>query len=162
MKIRLYNKSQDLDTIMDLFYRCVHEINASDYEEDELDAMAPKNMDHYHWESSLDKNHTIVAIEDDHIVGFGNIGQTGFLDRLYVDKDYLGRGIAGELAQHLEDYAKAKGNHIVNVYSPITAQKFFEKRGYDTIEEVVSEKRGVRIFKYLMEKKLQWLLFLMT
>lgn len=153
MRIRLY-KRNDLDDIMELYYNAVHHVNDKDYSDDELDVMAPKDADRYHWEASLDKNHTIVVEKNEHIVGFGNIGSTGFLDCLYVDEHHLGEGIAFSMLEHLENYAKAKGNHIINVYSPITAQAFFEKHGYETIEEAISEHKGVRILRYLMEKKL--------
>lgn len=154
MRIRLY-KREDLDTIMHLYYESVHEINSQDYSDEELDVMAPAQADRYHWESALEKNHTIVCESNDHIVGFGNIGMTGFLDDLYVDKNYLKKGIASELLQHLEDYSRAKDNYIINVYAPITAVKFFEKHGYQVVEESVNELHGVRVLKYLMEKKLK-------
>ena len=152
MRIRLY-KRDDLDDIMKLYYNAVHNINAQDYSDDELDVMAPQTADRYHWEASLAKNHTIVAEGDEGLLGFGNIGSTRFLDCLYVDVDHLHEGVAEAMLKHLENYAKAKGNHIINVYSPITAQAFFEKHGYALIEEAISEHKGVRILKYLMEKK---------
>lgn len=153
MRIRLY-KREDLETIMHLYYECVHEINSQDYSEEELDVMAPKFPDRYHWESAMEKNHTIVCEANNHVVGFANIGMTGFLDDLYVDKNYLGKGYASEMLQHLENYSRAKGNYIINVYAPITAVSFFKKHGYHVVEESINELHGVRVLKYLMEKKL--------
>ena len=48
---------------------------------------APSDPDIYRWEASLNKNHTLVVEKDGKIVGFGNVGETGYLDRLYVHKD---------------------------------------------------------------------------
>ena len=125
MEFREY-KNTDLHAVMDLFYVTVHEVNKNDYSEEQLDAIAPKDANEYHWEKSLEKNHTIVVEEDDKLIAFGNIGKTGYLDRLYVHPDYLRKGIASKLVEELEEYAKKHGSHVINVTSSITSKAFFE------------------------------------
>ena len=137
MEFREY-KNTDLHAVMDLFYVTVHEVNKNDYSEEQLDAIAPKDANEYHWEKSLEKNHTIVVEEDDKLIAFGNIGKTGYLDRLYVHPDYLRKGIASKLVEELEEYAKKHGSHVINVTSSITSKAFFESKGYAVIEEPVS------------------------
>ncbi|MEE0490777.1 GNAT family N-acetyltransferase [Catenibacterium sp.] len=153
MEFREY-KNTDLHAVMDLFYVTVHEVNKNDYSEEQLDAIAPKNANEYHWEKSLEKNHTIVVEEDDKLIAFGNIGKTGYLDRLYVHPDYLRKGIASKLVEELEEYAKKHGSHVINVTSSITSKAFFESKGYAVIEEQINERRGERLLRYLMEKKI--------
>lgn len=153
MEFREY-KNTDLHAVMDLFYVTVHEVNKNDYSEEQLDAIAPKDANEYHWEKSLEKNHTIVAEEDDKLIAFGNIGKTGYLDRLYVHPDYLRKGIASKLVEELEEYAKKHGSHVINVTSSITSKAFFESKGYAVIEEQINERRGERLLRYLMEKKI--------
>lgn len=153
MEFREY-KNTDLHAVMDLFYVTVHEVNKNDYSEEQLDAIAPKDANEYHWEKSLEKNHTIVVEEDDKLIAFGNIGKTGYLDRLYVHPDYLRKGIASKLVEELEEYAKKHGSHVINVTSSITSKAFFEFKGYAVIEEQINERRGERLLRYLMEKKI--------
>lgn len=153
MEFREY-KNTDLHAVMDLFYITVHEVNKNDYSEEQLDAIAPKDANEYHWEKSLEKNHTIVVEEDDKLIAFGNIGKTGYLDRLYVHPDYLRKGIASKLVEELEEYAKKHGSHVINVTSSITSKAFFESKGYAVIEEQINERRGERLLRYLMEKKI--------
>lgn len=153
MEFREY-KNTDLHAVMDLFYVTVHEVNKNDYSEEQLDAIAPKDANEYHWEKSLEKNHTIVVEEDDKLIAFGNIGKTGYLDRLYVHPDYLRKGIASKLVEELEEYAKKHGSHVINVTSSITSKAFFESIGYAVIEEQINERRGERLLRYLMEKKI--------
>lgn len=153
MEFREY-KNTDLHAVMDLFYVTVHEVNKNDYSEEQLDAIAPKDANEYHWEKSLEKNHTIVVGEDDKLIAFGNIGKTGYLDRLYVHPDYLRKGIASKLVEELEEYAKKHGSHVINVTSSITSKAFFESKGYAVIEEQINERRGERLLRYLMEKKI--------
>jgi putative acetyltransferase len=153
MEFREY-KNTDLHAVMDLFYVTVHEVNKNDYSEEQLDAIAPKDANEYHWEKSLEKNHTIVVEEDDKLIAFGNIGKTGYLDRLYVHPDYLRKGIASKLVEELEEYTKKHGSHVINVTSSITSKAFFESKGYAVIEEQINERRGERLLRYLMEKKI--------
>ena len=153
MEFREY-KNTYLHAVMDLFYVTVHEVNKNDYSEEQLDAIAPKDANEYHWEKSLEKNHTIVVEEDDKLIAFGNIGKTGYLDRLYVHPDYLRKGIASKLVEELEEYAKKHGSHVINVTSSITSKAFFESKGYAVIEEQINERRGERLLRYLMEKKI--------
>ena len=153
MEFREY-KNTDLHAVMDLFYVTVHEVNKNDYSEEQLDAIAPKDANEYHWEKSLEKNHTIVVEEDDKLIAFGNIGKTGYLDRLYVHPDYLRKGIASKLVEELEEYAKKHGSHVIKVTSSITSKAFFESKGYAVIEEQINERRGERLLRYLMEKKI--------
>ncbi len=153
MKTRLY-VSQDLEKILQLFYDTVHTVNANDYTPAQLDAWAPKVPDVLRWEASLHKNHTLVVEDNDEVIGFGNVGETGYLDRLFVSHNHLHQGVASLLCDRLEKYVKTKGTHFINTASSITAKPFFESRGYVVIEEQTVERHNERIRRYLMEKKL--------
>ena len=139
MKTRLYRQS-DLDSILELFYHNIHTVCVHDYTLEQLDAWAPANPDVYRWQVSLNRNHTLVVEKDSQIIGFGDVGETGYLDRLYVHQ--------------LEKYAKAKGISFMNTAASVTSRPFFEKQGYNVLEEQIVERRGVRLRRYLMEKKL--------
>lgn len=153
MRTRLY-KPSDLDEVLKLFYESVHQVCKEDYTLEQLDAWAPKEPDLYRWTASLNKNHTLVVERNNHIVGFGNVGETGYLDRLFVSQNYLHQGVATLIVEQLEKYVKTKGIAFMNTASSITAKPFFEAKGYKVIDEQIVERRGVRLRRYLMEKKL--------
>ena len=101
------------------------------------------------WNKSLLEHFTVVAVEDNIIVGFGDIDKMGYLDRLYVHKDYQNRGIATAICNELEHAAnKVK----ITTYASITAKSFFAKRGYKVIKEQHVERKGILLTNYLMEK----------
>lgn len=151
MKTRLY-KPSDLEAVMTLFYDNIHHVCACDYTPEQLDAWAPANPDVYRWSASLNRNHVIVVEEGDRLIGFGDIGETGYLDRLYVHQDYIHQGIGSLIVKQLEKYAKAKGIRVMNTAASVTSKPFFEKQGYVVLNEEVVERRGVRMRRYLMEK----------
>ena len=153
MSIRRY-ESKDCNDIINLFYNTVHTINAKDYTKDELDAWAPKDLDLSLWDKSFLKNYTIVFILDNTIVGFGDINEDGYLDRLYVHKDYQRRGIAKEIVNNLECYVEELGVNTITTEASITAKPFFEKMGYKIIKEQQVERRGQYLTNYIMQKRI--------
>ncbi|WP_195938158.1 GNAT family N-acetyltransferase [Romboutsia sp. 1001713B170131_170501_G6] len=148
MEIREY-KSSDCNKIADLFYNTVHFINAKDYTQEQLNVWATGNVDIYEWNKSFLNNYTLVAEENNMIVGFGDINTEGYLDRLYVHKDYQNIGIATALCDRLEKRYSVE--HIIT-HSSITAKPFFEKRGYEVIKKQFVERNGVRVTNYIMKK----------
>lgn len=148
MEIREY-KSSDCDKIADLFYNTVHFINAKDYTQEQLNVWATGNVDIYKWDKSFLNNYTLVAEENNMIIGFGDINNEGYLDRLYVHKDYQNMGIATALCDILEKHYPVE--HIIT-HSSITAKPFFEKRGYKVIKKQFVERNGIRLTNYIMKK----------
>ena len=96
-KLRKKNDDQkvsDCKELTDLFYNTVHNVNAKDYTREQLNVWAPGQEDLEKWNESLRKHFSVVAMDDEIIVGFGDIHKTGYLDRLFVHADYQGKGIA--------------------------------------------------------------------
>ena len=152
MKIRKYKETDFLE-ILTLFYETVHTINSKDYTLEQLSAWAPFIADEKKWKDSFLGKHLLVAEIEGVLVGFGDIDEMGYLDRLYVHKFYQSMGIATELLSHLEDYAIKKGRINLSVHASITAKPFFEKHGYVVEREQVVKCRGVWMVNYVMEKK---------
>lgn len=84
-----------------LFYHTVHTVNAKGYTEGRLNVWADGKVDLEKWNISLQEHSSIVAVDDDVIVAFGDIDKTGYLDRLYVHSDYQGKGIATVICNQL-------------------------------------------------------------
>ena len=152
MLIRKYQK-EDCKELCALFYDTVHTINAKDYTKDQLDVWATGQVDFEKWDKSLQEHYSIVAVDNKIIVGFGDIDKTGYLDRLYVHKDYQKKGIATDICNNLEKNISAKINKV-RTHASITAKSFFEKRGYKVIKEQQVERQGIFLTNYVMEKNL--------
>lgn len=150
MIIRKY-KISDLREICDLFYYTVHKINAKDYSKEQLDVWATGEEVHK-WGKSLSENFTLVAVNDGLVVGFGDIDKNGYLDRLYVNANFQGRGIATEICNRLERESEKNGIVKITTHASITAKPFFEKRNYVVIKNQQVERQGVKLENYIMEK----------
>ena len=148
MWIREY-KPADCEQLAELFYNTVHSINAKDYTEEQLNVWATGRVDLQEWNLSFLKHKTIVAIENDEIVGFGDIDDSGYLDRLFVHKDYQRLGIASAICNELE--GSVKGKSIIT-HASITAKPFFQQRGYRVVKEQKVIRQGIALTNYVMEK----------
>lgn len=148
MIIRPY-QPEDCKELARLFFYTVHTVNAKDYTKQQLNAWATGTVDLEAWNRSLTEHFTLVAMENGIITGFGDMDATGYLDRLYVHRDFQGRGIASALCDRLE--ASVSGS--VTTHASITARPFFEKRGYRVIKEQQVERRGVLLTNFVMEKQ---------
>lgn len=151
MSIRTY-QSKDCQEIIKLFYETVHSINSKDYTEKQLKVWAPKDMDLDLWDKSFMKNYTIVSTINDTIVGFGDLSISGYLDRIFVHKDYQNQGIAKEIVKELERHAKDIELNIITTEASITAKIFFQKQGYHIIKEQQVERKGEVLINYKMKK----------
>ena len=149
MKLRRYAEA-DCPELARLFYDTVHTVNAKDYDQEQLDAWATGEVGLESWNRSFLAHHTVVAEQDGIIVGFGDMDETGYLDRLYVHKDYQRTGVATAICDELER-SSATAEFIT--HASITARPFFEKRGYVVIKEQQVERRGVRLTNFVMRKE---------
>lgn len=147
MYLRRY-KNEDLKELITLFKETVHTVNAKDYSPEEIKAWTFSKSDFSEWEQSLSEHYSFVAVENAVIVGFGDISPEGYLDRLFVHKNFQNKGIGTALCNQLEK----KVNGPIVTHASITAKNFFEKRGYQTIKEQKVMRNGVYLRNYVMKK----------
>ena len=152
MYIREYEPA-DCSEIAALFYQTVHEVNKQDYTSEQINAWATGKVDLAAWNQSFLEHYTLVAVENGKIAGFGDIDETGYLDRLYVHKEHQREGIAAALCSRLE--AHVQGNILT--HASITARPFFQKRGYKVLKEQQVERQNVLLTNFVMvlEREIQ-------
>lgn len=196
MYLRKYTPS-DCAALAALFYETIHTVNARDYPQEQLDAWADGHVDLDAWNESFLAHNTYVAVQecvgaDDIdsrasdstdtapgktggspanalIIGFGDMDDTGYLDRLYVHKDYQGRGVATAICDRLEeDFCLSRGRLLQNsavqkrkndtftTHASITARPFFEKRGYTVVKAQQVVRKGISIRNYIMRKRIEY------
>lgn len=147
MVIRDY-QPHDCKELAQLFYHTVHTINARDYTKEQLDVWATGKVDFEKWNQSFLAHYSIVAIDQQIIIGFGDIDSTGYLDRLYIHADFQGKGVATAICNKLEQAVQGK----IITHASVTAKPFFEKRGYKLVKEQQVERKGIFLTNFIMEK----------
>ena len=148
MQLRPY-RTADCAELAALFFNTVHTVNAKDYTPAQLDAWADGQVDLAAWDKSFLAHRTLVAEDAGRIVGFADMDESGYLDRLFVASECQGQGIATALCDALEGASSAPR---FTTHASITARPFFEKRGYRVVRAQEVERRGVRLRNFVMEK----------
>jgi len=95
-------------------------------------------------------NNTVVAEQNGIVVGFGDMEESGYLDRLYVHKDHQRQGVATAICDALESASTAG---TFTTHASITARPFFERRGYTVITKRQVERRGILLTNFAMKKE---------
>ena len=150
MTLRPY-RSDDCPALAKLFYDTVHTVNARDYTPEQMDAWADGQVDLASWDASFLAHTTLVA-EEGIIVGFADLADDGYLDRLYVRKDSVRKGVASALLHRLEAAAVRQGCRRMDTEVSITARPFFEHRGYRVVKRQEKLLRGQVFVNFVMEK----------
>ena len=151
MQIRPFLPS-DIDEVLELFYETFHAINSKDYSPEQVNAVAPKNLDRALWLKNLTTRFTLVAEQNGILMGFIDFKNDGELDHLYVHKAFQRQGIATALLENVIAEARRLNFKKITAESSITAKPFFEKHGFTVIATNQKERRGQFFKTYLMEK----------
>ncbi len=142
----------NLDKIRQLFYNTILFINSKDYTEDQVTAWAAGYNNIDSWRNKIKEQHFFVAEIDNKIAGFGSLTKNGYLDLLYVDKDYQRSGIAKRLLTKIEMLAKKLSLTELTSEVSITATPFFLKHGFKIITEQYADMKGVKLTNFKMIK----------
>ena len=153
MQLRKFVPS-DLDAILTLFHDVVHAVGIHYYSQEQVEAWAPSHLDTQKWLESLSANITYVAIDQDKIVGFADMTKSGYIDRLYVHKNYQGKGVSTRLLKRLEDEARNIKLSELTLNASIMAKPIAERYGFKIIREEKREKHGQTFVTFLMRKQL--------
>lgn len=154
MKLREYTPD-DNEQIVSLFFDTVHSVNAKDYTMEQLNVWAPIGIDVEKWCYPFVNDYTVIAEDNGQIIGFANVTQNGYYDRLFVHKNYQNQGIAKMLTSKIEEYAREKGIKEICSNVSITAKSFFEKQGYVVERENTVERLGQQLLNYKMKKSME-------
>ena len=145
MQLRAYRPA-DCAATLALFTNTVRKVNAADY------TWLHGTADAVRWGQSQLLHHTLVATEADQLVGFGDMDDTGYLDRLFVHHLFLHRGIATALVAKLELYARSHDILQATTHASITTKPFFEQRGYVVVTAQQVVRQGM-LYKIMSCKK---------
>ncbi len=145
-------KSLDLPAVIQLFKEAVAAINIQHYSPEQIAVWT--DIDSERWLKKLEQNIAFVAEMDSTIVGFADISHEGYLDRMYVHKDYQARWVSLHLFKAIEKAARELGLTKITTDCSITAKVPAERMGFKVVKEQIVEKNGVQFTNYHMEKKL--------
>lgn len=139
----------DTAAALSLFRETVCSVNAADYTPQEQEAWAPADADLEAWAAGFNGTLALVAQQGHLLVGFASMTPSGYLDRLYIHRAHLRRGIATALCAALEAAIPAP---LYTTHSSATALPFFLHLGYHLRRPNIVPLRNQLLRNYLLEK----------
>lgn len=124
----------DAMALCDLFGQSIEELTADDYEEDQRLAWMAQAEDAEAFAQRLGAMLTLVVQVDGDYLGFASLKDNTVIDMLYVHPHHAGEGVGTALVSALEKIAAARGAETISADASDTAQPFFERLGYQSVQ----------------------------
>jgi putative acetyltransferase len=150
LTIRLW-RPEDTHDLLTLFRRSIREIASNDYTLRQTEVWSEGPDD---FAERMRLRVTFVAEDNGRLAGFIQYEPPDHIDMAYVHPDHQRKGIATALVTALETEARRRGAAALHVEVSITARRFFEVQGYETITAQTVQVRGERFLNYRMAKRL--------
>lgn len=140
----------DEKALWELFYNTIHNVNIHDYNQAQVAAWAPDNLDINFAVQKFREIDPFVVLQNGRIIGYADIQSDGYIDHFYCHHALQGQGIGRLLFATLEK--EAKDNGILKMYSnvSITAKPFFEAMGFSIDKEQLIQVGDQRLKNYRM------------
>ncbi len=146
--------STDAAATLRCFQRAVRGTASRDYDPEQIESWAPREVDLDAWGNRRASVDTWVAERDGEPVGFTDVDDDGYIDMMFVDPDAARNGVASALVQHVVDIVNARGGAELSTNASITARPFFERHGFHVVTEQRVERRGSVLTNYRMRRVL--------
>ena len=152
MEVRKFRKGEEKE-LWKLFYNTVHNVNIQDYDENQIAAWAPEDLDINIAIQKFREIDPFVVIKERKIIGYADIQSDGYIDHFYCHHEFQRKGVGRTLFTVLEKEARESG--ILEMYSnvSITARPFFEAMGFSVEKEQVLQMRDQKLKNYRMVRK---------
>ena len=153
LKIRRF-QAADAEGSAQLYFRAVREGALAAYTPEQVRAWAPEMPEVDVWHDRLAKDDCFVAEMNGHLAGFMTFDASGYIDLAFVAPEFMGQGVAAALYQQIETVATSKRIEILTVHASLLARNFFLKQGWTILHQEETERAGVSLTRFAMEKKL--------
>ena len=151
MKVRLYVEGEEL-ILWDIFFHTIHNININNYNESQISAWAPVDLDQDVWVKKIRSINPFVVEKEGEILGYADLQSNGLIDHFYCDHRWQRKGVGSKLMEAIHHEAKTEGITTLTSEVSITAKPFYMSHGFSVIQEQWLEVRGQKLRNYKMQK----------
>lgn len=145
----------DMARACEIFFRSIHEVAISKYNQAQVDAWAPSVPDPAKWLKDLSGFEAFLALnEKAEAVAWIAMTRTGYIDMLFCLPEAIGRGFASELYDTVEKIAIDRGITRMTAHASLLAQPFFVRRGWKIEKHEMYVRNGIALPRAEMSKSI--------
>jgi putative acetyltransferase len=135
-------KIDDAQAICALHERSIMQLCANDYTPEQIRAWSSGPPERF--VKIINQSPYMAVFETaNQIAGFVTLKPDLSIWQLYIDPDFIGRGIGSNLLETALDFATSTNMREISTKSSLTAQRFYERHGFKAIRPETIEIRGV-------------------
>ena len=153
MSIRQYQPT-DVAAIADVYGDAILKIACDFYSSDQIKIWSSFSKDIDIFRKKIQQGLTLVALEEEQIIAFGQLHPKDRIAFLYTVKKYARQGYASLIYQQLEEAAIAKGVKYLTTEASRVSKFFFLKQGFEIVEPEIVLRQGMEFERFKMQKRI--------
>lgn len=153
MSIRQYEPTE-IEAIADVYRNAILEIGCDFYSPEQVKIWSSFPDDRETFRKKFQQGLTLVAVEEQKIIAFGQLHPKNRIAFLYTVKQYARQGYASLLYQKLEETAIAQSVQYLRTEASRISKFFFLKQGFEIVEPEIVLRQGMEFERFRMQKKI--------
>ncbi len=138
----------DAQALMQVLHDSVHGVANSHYAPSQLKAWSPSAMDASTAQKRLAGQQVFLAEDNEGLCAFMTLRNDSHLDFAFAHPRVIGKGVASAIYEQLLEYARRSGHRTLTSDISLAARTFFEKRGWQFLQEQIVERHGVALTNF--------------
>jgi putative acetyltransferase len=152
-QLRAYHPA-DAEVLAAVYKDAVRGTGASAYDAQQIAVWSAYPEDIEAFRHLLNRGITLVAVQGERVVAFGQLNPPDHIAFLYTATAYARLGYASEIYRQLEAHAFQQGVQRLHTEASRLSQPLFAKMGFHVVETEIVERQGVQIERFKMAKRL--------
>lgn len=138
-----------------VFMSAVHGLARGFYTDGQLNAWAPDMYDKAEWSSRIQSLQPFVAVIGEHVAGYADLQESGYIDHFFVAEAFAGQGVGAALMMHIHQEAARCQVAQLSAQVSLAAEAFFAGHGFVAVRRQSVTVNGVVLDNVLMSKQLK-------
>lgn len=151
MSIRKY-QSSDAEILAAIYRDAVIGIGSTAYNAKQIEVWSSFPEDLEEFRHLLSQGLTIVALDKEELVAFGQLNPLNHVAFLYTATRVSRKGYATQIYQQLEDYAITQNVRRLHTEASHISKHFFLKMGFSVVEMEIVDRKNTQFERFKMQK----------
>lgn len=152
--VRSY-RAGDASATLELFTLAISVTAAGPYSDEQVRAWLGEPPSLSEWDQARGAVRTFVAELDGRVVGFTDLDDTGYVDRLFVHPEAGRRGVATALLSRIVHEARRAGLDALRTHASLVAEPVFSRSGFDVVARETVHRGDVALDRFEMRRQLR-------